>query len=72
MVCLKLPIEHLVELIMKNRVRYQKRIGTVLSETFSSDVIGSILSSPTDIHQALSETDLIAKIKNSMQKAKKT
>ena len=50
--------------------RYHRKFGPILSETFSSDVIRSILSSLTDTLQALNESDLTAKIKNTTQSAK--
>lgn len=45
------------------RNRYQRKFGSILSETFSSDVIRSILSNPTDTLQALNESKLDAKYK---------
>lgn len=50
--------------------RYHRKFGPILSETFSSDVIRSILSSPTDTLQALNESDLTAKIKNTTKAPK--
>lgn len=52
------------------RNRYQRKFGSILSETFSSDVIRSILSNPTDTLQALNESKLGAKIQNTTQSAK--
>ena len=40
------------------RNRYQRKFGSILSEIFSSDVIRSILSNPTDTLQALNLTML--------------
>ena len=52
------------------RNRYQRKFGSILSETFSSDVIRSILSNPTDTLQALNESKLDAKIQNTTQSVK--
>ena len=41
--------------------------GQILSDTFSSNVLHSILSSPTDTLQALNEAVDDAKIQNSIQ-----
>ena len=56
--------------IVKNKNHLQRNFGPSLSENFSSDVIHSILSSPTDTLQALNESDLSAKIRNTTQSAK--
>lgn len=52
------------------KYHHQRNFGPSLSENFSSDVIHSILSSPTDTLQALNESDLNANIQNTTQSAK--
>ena len=52
------------------RNRYQRKFGSILSETFSSDVIRSILSNPTDTLQTLNESKMGAKIQNTTQSSK--
>ena len=52
------------------RNRYQRKFGSILSEIFSSDVIRSILSNPTDTLQTLNESKMGAKIQNTTQGAK--
>ena len=44
--------------------------GQILSDTFSSNVLHSILSSPTDTFQALNEAFDNAKIQNNTQSTK--
>ena len=53
---------------MKNHS--QRTYRPILSDTFSSDVPHSILSSLTDTLQALNEANNIAKIRNNTQSTK--
>ena len=57
-------------MIVKNKNHLQRNFGSSLSENFSGDGIHSILSNPTDTLQALNESDLSAKIRNTTQSAK--
>jgi len=56
--------------IDKIKNHLQRNFGSSLSENFSGDVIHSILSNPTDTLQALDESDLSTKIRNTTQSAK--
>ena len=49
---------------------YHRTYGQILSDTFSSNVLHSILSSPTDTLQALNEALDDAKIQNNTQSTK--
>ena len=53
------------------KYHHQRNFGPSLSENFSSDVIHSILSIPTDTLQALNESDLKTNIQNTNQNIKK-
>ena len=56
--------------IVKNKNHLQRNFGSSQSENFSGDVIHSILSNPTDTLQALNESYLSVKIRNTTQSDK--